>query len=57
MWLIFMHVLLINYKTTVCIMAKIHWSHKVGKVCNAQQIFETITMDTVNISVYNHYKL
>ena len=54
MWLTFMHVLLINYKATDCIMAKIHWSHKVGNVCNAQHILETITMDKVHISVCNH---
>jgi hypothetical protein len=49
-----MHVLLINCRATDCIMAKIHWSHKMGNVCNAQQILEALTMDMVNISVCNH---
>ena len=57
MWLTCMHVLLLNYRATDCIMAKIHCSHNVGNVCNAQQILESLTMDMVNISVCNHYKL
>ena len=48
-----MHVLLISYRATDCIMNKTHWSHKVGNVCNAQQVLEALTMDMVNISVCN----
>jgi hypothetical protein len=57
MWLTRMHVLLISYSATDCIMAKIHWFHNVGNVCNAQQILELLTMDMVNIGVCNHKKL
>jgi len=41
-------------RTADCIMAKIRRSHKVGNVCDAQQISEALTMDMVNISVCNH---
>jgi len=49
-----MHILLISYRATDCIMGKIHRCHKLGSVCNAQQILEALTMDIVNISVCNH---
>jgi hypothetical protein len=54
MWLTFMHVLLINYRATDCIMDKTHWSHKVGNVYIAQQVLEALTIDMVNISVSNN---
>ena len=53
MWLPCVHVLLISYRATDCTMAKMHLSCKVGNVCNAQQILDTLTMDMVNISVCN----
>jgi len=37
-----MHILLISYRATDCIMVKIHWFHSVENVCNAQQILETL---------------
>jgi len=54
MWLTCMHILLFSYRANECFMAKIHWFHKVGSACNAQQILEALTMDMVNISVCNH---
>jgi hypothetical protein len=39
MWLTCMQ---ISYRATDCIMAKIHRLHKVGNVCNAQQMSEAL---------------